>query len=70
MRELTKKAATPDEINKTFGVPKGTLANLRSRREGCRFFKVGRSVYYDLQEFEEWLKSTPVLTTDSEKKRN
>lgn len=43
----------------------GYLANLRSQRRGCRFFKLGRKVLYDKQDFENWVRSTPVLTTDS-----
>lgn len=47
----------------------GYLANLRCQRRGCRFFKLGRKVLYDSQEFEQWVRSTPILTTDSMRKR-
>lgn len=44
---------------------KGTLANLRSRKQGPKFFKVGRKVVYLLGDIEKWLTSQPVLTKDS-----
>jgi hypothetical protein len=43
----------------------GHLANLRSQKRGCRFFKLGRKVLYDKQDFENWVRSSPVLTIDS-----
>lgn len=66
MREaLNKRTVTPDEAVQMFGVPKGTLANLRSQKRGCRYFKQGKRVFYRTDEFEKWLTSNPVMTTDS-----
>lgn len=61
----TQKAAGPEEISEIYGIPRGTLANWRCRKEGPRFYKRGRRVLYFLDEFEKWLKSVPVLTTES-----
>jgi hypothetical protein len=44
---------------------RGTLANLRSRREGAKFYRVGRKVVYLLSDIEAWLLSQPVRTGDS-----
>ena len=62
---MNQKAGTPKEMSKIYGIPLGTLANLRYQRRGPRFFRRGRSVLYFIEDFEAWLKSDPVLTTDS-----
>ncbi len=62
---VVKRTLTPDEAFQMFGIPKGTLANLRSARRGCRYYKVGKRVLYKIEEFEKWISSFPVLTTDS-----
>lgn len=54
-----------EEIEQLFGIDAGTMANYRSRREGCRFFKVNRRVFYRRDDFEKWFFSNPVLTIDS-----
>lgn len=48
-----------------YGIDKGTLANYRSRREGCKFFKVNKRVFYRKDDFEKWFFGNPVLTSDS-----
>jgi len=65
MKELKKKALTPNEAAEMYGIPAGSLANLRCRREGPKFYKVGRKVLYLLEEFEAWLRMNPVLTKDA-----
>ncbi len=60
-----KKTITADEAVAMFGIPRGTLANLRSQRRGCRFFKVGKRVLYRVEDFEKWITSNPVMTIDS-----
>lgn len=62
---LPKRAFSSDEVESVYGVPKGTLANLRCRREGAVFFKVGGKVYYRVDEFEKWFFSNRVLTKDA-----
>jgi len=61
----SKKAMTPDEIAEQYGLSKGTLANLRNKREGARYFKCGRKVLYRVDDFERWLYRNPVQTIDS-----
>ena len=39
LRELnSKKVLTPDEVSEQYGLSKGTLANLRNKREGAKGF--------------------------------
>jgi len=62
--EKIRQSATPQEVAQVFGIPAGTLANLRSKREGPRFFKRGRRVVYFFSDVENWLRQSPVLTKD------
>jgi hypothetical protein len=43
----------------------GTLANYRNKKQGAKFYKVGRKVLYNRQDIERWLTGNPVLTIDS-----
>lgn len=66
LRELnSKKALTPDEVSEQYGLSKGTLANLRNKREGARFYKCGRKVLYKVEDLERWLYANPVMTIDA-----
>jgi len=60
-----KRFYTPRESADIFGFAEGTLANLRTKRHGCKYYKRGRKVLYDADEFEGWIKSNPVLTKRS-----
>jgi hypothetical protein len=66
MKEKPEKITmTPEEIETIYSVDKGTLANLRSKRQGCPYFKRGRRVYYKKSDWEAYLFSNPILTSDS-----
>jgi hypothetical protein len=43
----------------------GSLANMRCRKEGPRYFKLNKKVLYRRSDLEAWLGSQPVLTRDS-----
>ena len=60
-----KKAGTPFEMSRLYGIPAGTLANLRYQKKGPKFYKIGKSVLYFTEDFEDWLRRSPVLTKDS-----
>ena len=60
-----KKALTPKEAAFIYGIPEGTLANLRYHRKGPSFHRVGRKILYLVTDFEEWITRHPVLTIDS-----
>ena len=61
-----RKMLSPAEVEAVFGIPRGSLANLRSAKKGCRFFKVGggRRVKYRLEDVKTWVESQPVLTEE------
>ncbi len=63
--EKQKRFVTPREAATIYGFAEGTLANLRSSKRGCRYYKAGRKILYDLHDFEDWITSHPVLTIDS-----
>jgi len=59
----------PPEIHERYGIPEGTLANLRWAKKGPRYFRKpgGRGIFYLLSDVEEWLLSQPIQTLDSAK---
>jgi hypothetical protein len=61
----SKITASPLVIAQMFDLNEGTLANLRSKKQGPKFYKIGRRVLYRPSEVESWLTANPVLTTDS-----
>ncbi len=65
--ESRKIALRPREVAETFGIPEGSLANLRWMKKGPRFFRKpgGRGIFYLFSDVEKWLMSQPVLTVDS-----
>lgn len=67
MNTHTKKAGTPHEVAQTYGIPEGTLANMRWKKVGPKFYRRGRVVVYFWEDVEAWLRQNPVLTIDSVK---
>jgi hypothetical protein len=63
--EEVKPIAIGTDQLKNFGLHKLTEANNRSKKMGCRYFKVGRKVLYLVSDIEDWIKRNPVLTKDS-----
>jgi hypothetical protein len=63
-QNLTKLFINPKEAEALYGIDHRTLANLRCHKQGCQFFKRGRSVVYKVQDFEQWLTSRPVKTIE------
>ncbi len=66
-KPLKRIALKPSEVKAMFGIPEGTLANLRWAKKGPRYFKKpgGRGVFYLLSDVEDWITSNPVETIDS-----
>lgn len=61
----TKKFITPEEVATGYGLSTGHLANLRCKKMGPKYFKVGaRKVLYDVIDVDRWVRSQPVLTKD------
>lgn len=64
-RVLRRKVAAPKDISLAYGIAVGTLANMRYRKTGPKYYRCGRSVYYRIDEFEDWQLRNPVLTSES-----
>jgi len=65
MEKIEKRAITPAEVEIAYGIPKGSLANMRWRRIGPRYFKAGaRKVLYLVSDVEAWIARNPVQTID------
>ena len=64
---LKRVTLKPSEVSAMFGIPEGTLANMRWAKKGPRYFRKpgGRGIYYIYQEILDWVTSQPVLTVDS-----
>jgi hypothetical protein len=54
---------SPNQAAALFDIAPGTLGNMRSKKVGPPFFKVGRSVKYRLEDLESYFTQSPVLTT-------
>jgi len=65
MDKSIKLFHTTHEISERFGIPQGSLQNLRWQRRGPRYYKVGRKVLYREADVQAWIESSPVLTIDS-----
>ena len=65
-KELKKRAITPKELETIYGIPRGSLANMRWAKKGPRYYKAGpRRVCYLIQDVEEWLLRNPIQTMES-----
>ncbi|MDO9566726.1 MAG: helix-turn-helix domain-containing protein [Candidatus Desulfaltia sp.] len=64
MRER-QKTATTKQISEIYGIPVGTLANLRYQKRGPKYYRVSRKVLYAISDVEDWIMRNPVLTSES-----
>ena len=66
-KDLKRVVLKPAEVKEVFGIPEGTLANMRWAKKGPRYFKKpgGRGIFYFLEDVQTWLMSNPVHTGDS-----
>jgi len=64
-----QKAGVPETMAATYNCSLGHLANMRSRKKGPKFYKQGRRVFYKVNDFEAWLFSNPVMTTDAHEEK-
>ena len=60
-----KKAISPQEAAELYSLSVGTLANLRCKKQGPKYYCVGRKVLYFVDDLEAWIKRNLVLTMDS-----
>ncbi len=67
-QNMQKRALNPPEVSAVYGVPAGTLANMRHEKRGPKFYKIGsKKIIYFAEDIEAWLRSNPVETIDSVK---
>jgi hypothetical protein len=62
--KMQQVSITPEQAAKLYGLNAGSLANLRSRRQGPRYYKVGKKIVYRVEDLERWLFDEPVMTLD------
>ena len=61
-----KRALSPNEVEAIYGIPRGSLANMRWAKTGPRYYKVGiKRVMYLVNDVEEWITRAPVQTRDT-----
>lgn len=67
--EIQKKMLSRKEVSQAYGLAQGTLANLLSQRKGPKAYRVGRRIFYAVEDLEEFFKFCPILTVDSVPRR-
>lgn len=66
-----KRTLTPQQVEEMYGIPVGTLANMRCQKRGPRYFPLGDTrgkrcrILYFVEDIEAWIRQNPVLTVDS-----
>jgi len=66
-----KRTLTPQQVKEIYGIPVGTLANMRCQKRGPKYFPLGdipgkrRRILYYIEDIETWIRKYPVLTIDS-----
>jgi len=66
-----KRTLTPQQVEEIYGIPVGTLANMRCQKRGPKYFPLGdipgkrRRILYYIEDIESWIRKYPVLTIDS-----
>jgi hypothetical protein len=66
-----KRTLTPQQVEEIYGIPVGTLANMRCQKRGPKYSPLGatagkrRRVLYFVDDLESWIKQSQVLTMDS-----
>lgn len=56
---------TPEQAAERYGINKGSLANMRNKKKGPPYLKIGRKVLYRVSDFEAWIFANPVKTMES-----
>jgi hypothetical protein len=64
-KKIKKVFISPEEVETMTSIPVGSLANMRWKKEGVKFYKKGRKILYDISEVETWIREGGVLTVDS-----
>jgi hypothetical protein len=62
---MDKKCMIPREVEASYRIPVGTLANWRNQGRGPGYIKYGRKILYPICELEKWCQINQVRTSDS-----
>jgi hypothetical protein len=64
--EIKQVSVSPEQAAELYGLKVGSLANMRCRKQGPRYYKVGKGkkVVYRVEDLERWLFEEPVMTLD------
>ena len=62
---MDNKILTTKQFSKEYGLPEGSLANMRWRKIGPRYYKLNKKIIYRRADIEAWLFSNPVLTINA-----
>ena len=62
---MERKCLMPIEVETSYGIPVGTLANWRNQGRGPGYIKYGRKVLYPVSELDKWCQFNKVKTEDS-----
>jgi Iap family predicted aminopeptidase len=66
-----KRTLTPQQVEEVYGIPAGTLANLRCQGRGAKYHTLGnrpgkrRRILYFIEDIEFWIRKNPIQTIDS-----
>ena len=63
-KTASKRALTPKECEVIYGLNVGTLANMRVKKVGPRYIKLGKKVLYLAEDIEGLMAEHIVLTRD------
>jgi len=63
--KIEKRALTPEEVADAYSIATGTLANMRSKKVGIKFYRCGRKILYRREDVENFVFSNPVMTSDA-----
>lgn len=70
-KQVTQRCLSPQQVEQSYSIPVGTLANLRCQKRGPKYFVLSnapgkrRKVLYFIEDIESWIRSCPVITIDS-----
>jgi hypothetical protein len=56
------RTITPEQLAERWHTSRSYLANLRSQRKGCSYFRRGRSILYYVKDVEQYEKDRFVVT--------
>ena len=62
---MEKKCLMPKEVEASYAIPVGTLANWRNQGGGPGYVKYGRKILYPVSELESWCQANQIKTSDS-----